>query len=154
MKIKRRKDRVTATLRLHPDPILTKVCEPVEEGEDVSSKAKAMFKLLGQEQYGVGLAANQAGFTDRIIVVQNSFGIFEALVNPAIVLASPVSDISEEGCLSYPGITKKISRHVQIDVRYQSMQGKVMPLRSFEGFAARIVQHEIDHLNGKCKVGE
>jgi peptide deformylase len=149
-----KRKRVKAKLIIAPNPILTQVCEPVADGEDVSGKAKAMFRLLSQEMHGVGLAANQAGFTDRIIVIQNSFGMFEALVNPVIVLASPTTDISEEGCLSYPGINKQVSRHVQIDVRYQNMQGKVMALRNFSGFPARIIQHEIDHLNGKCKVGE
>jgi peptide deformylase len=143
-----------AKLIIAPNPILQQVCDAVAGGEDVTDKVKAMFKVLGQEKYGVGLAAPQVGFTDRIIIFQNSFGIFEALVNPHIGIESGYEEIQEEGCLSYPGITKRISRPVEIDVQYQNQNGKKMALRKFTGFQARIICHEIDHLDGKCKVGE
>ena len=145
--MKRRKNRVTAKLRLHPDPILTQVCEPVADGEDMSGIIRDMMHILVNSKTGVGLAAPQAGHLKRIILVRTSGGIIP-MVNPEIKEHSGDSINKRESCLSYPGKSKYIHRHVIVLVAC-SNYGKAY----YSNMEARIIQHEIDHLNGKCLVG-
>lgn len=143
--------RVTAKLILAPSPLLTTVCEPVEDGEDVSGIIRDMMHVLTNSKTGVGLAAPQAGHLKRIILVSPN-GFPEVLVNPVIMSWRNIRDTREEGCLSYPGVLKEISRFKMVSVNC-TIDGD-RSIRDFWGFTARIIQHEIDHLNGKCKVGE
>lgn len=149
--MKKRK-RVTAKLRLFPDPILTQVCEPVADGEDVSGIIRDMMYILTNSKHGVGLAAPQAGHLKRIIIISPN-GFPEVMINPEIVTWKNTNHIEKEGCLSYPGITKEISRHREITICYSNSETK-KHIETFYDFPARIILHEIDHLNGKCKVGE
>ncbi len=103
-------------------------------------------------EFGAALAAIQVGEPIRLTVVRNSFEngedkTFTTLLNPEIVKSSPemVSDI--EGCLSVTGIYGRVKRHLKIKVKAQDLEGNEIRL-SLEGFPARVLQHEIDHMHG------
>ena len=149
----KRRNRCKAKLRLYPDPILKAVCEPVGDGEDVSDVIRDMMHILTNSKTGVGLAAPQAGHTKRIIVVHAAGCRAYAMINPEITDASDDTEIEPEGCLSYPGIYKPVKRFWGVMVKYRDEDGVERQV-DFCGFIARIIQHEIDHLDGKCKIGE
>ncbi len=103
-------------------------------------------------EFGAALAAIQIGEPLKLTVVRNYFDDskgkeFTTLVNPEIVKASPeqVSDV--EGCLSVPGIYGRVKRPLKIKVKAQDIDGHPIRL-TLEGFPARVLQHEIDHMNG------
>ncbi len=99
---------------------------------------------------GVGLAANQIGSLDRVLVVDVPLGEDQraayALVNP-VVLSRAESETGEEGCLSIPGIYEDVTRARLVRVRGLDEQGKSLVLDA-EGYLARALQHEVDHLDG------
>ena len=102
---------------------------------------------------GIGLAAPQLGISKRIIVVrdQDNNGIALTLINPEIVWESSETIVMDEGCLSIPGETCSIERSKEIIVKFRDQKGK--PHRVlFGGLNSRIIQHEIDHLNGVLMV--
>jgi peptide deformylase len=95
----------------------------------------------------VGLAANQVGIMERIIVFKRNDGQFEALINPKIIDALPVKEEGMEGCLSLPGLQMRIFRSVEVTV--EALNENLQPVTLVaEGMEARIIQHEIDHLDG------
>ena len=103
-------------------------------------------------EFGAALAAIQVGEPIRLTVIRNSFEngedkTFTTLLNPEIVKSSPemISDI--EGCLSVTGIYGRVKRHLKIKVKAQDLEGNDIRL-SLEGFPARVLQHEIDHMHG------
>lgn len=101
---------------------------------------------------GIGLAANQIGVNARVIMMGNPTAP-ESLVplfNPIIVsteFGEPLEVIYEEGCLTYPGMYIKIKRARVVRVRFADAKGDVNTL-TFDGLTARVVQHEVDHLEG------
>lgn len=94
---------------------------------------------------GLGLSANQVGLRHRAFVITGSPII--ALFNPRIVDTTPEEINMEEGCLSFPGLYFKVKRPAAIKIRYQRPNGETVT-EQFHGLTARIVQHEIDHLDG------
>lgn len=146
-----KRNRCKAKLRLYPDPILKAVCEPVGDDEDVSGIIRDMMHILTNSKTGVGLAAPQAGHKKRVIIVSFA-GFYETMINPHIVARSGEKVVQNEGCLSYPGIYKDIERAAWVDVHYYDEKGEQQDGVVYD-FDARIIQHEIDHLNGQCKVG-
>ena len=103
---------------------------------------------LMQEARGVGLAANQVGVVRRIIVLQpdpeeDAF----ALVNPRVAERRALDESAEEGCLSLRGVLVPVERPTQVTVEAQDLDGESVELELDE-LAARVVQHEIDHLDG------
>jgi peptide deformylase len=144
-----RRNRIKAKLRLYPDPILTQVCEPVEDGEDVSGIIRDMMHILTNSKSGVGLAAPQAGHLKRIIIYRSYGGTYIVMINPTILEYSDETITEVEGCLSYPNKWTRIKRHKSI-LATCSNYSKAYHAK----YEARIIAHEIDHLNGKCKVGE
>lgn len=136
-------------IRKWDDPILKTACQPVAPGEDVTDLIALMRRALAESRNGVGLAAPQVGVAKRVILVRN-----DCLINPVIGWRSPKTSKWDEGCLSYPGITAEIERHVAVGVRYERPDRSVVKRMKFRGFDARIVQHEIDHLDGICRVGD
>jgi peptide deformylase len=98
---------------------------------------------------GIGLAANQIGSTQRVVVIDVSTArdTPEHFVNPEIITRSQLG-IAEESCLSLPGIVDKVERHVQLKVSALDRHGQ-LSVRTFEGLMAVALQHEIDHLDGK-----
>ena len=124
--------------------------------ERVASIESDLAELLGDmvetmyAEGGVGLAAPQIGVSRQIAVINPEPGNEATLlkmVNPRIVAASDELEVKEEGCLSVPGIRGEIPRHAWVEIVYQNEKGVERRLRA-EGLLARIVQHELDHLNG------
>lgn len=103
-------------------------------------------------EFGAALAAIQIGEPIRLTVVRNSFEsskdkTFTTLINPEIVKSSPEMVTDIEGCLSVPGIYGRVKRHLKIKVKAQDETGNEVRL-TLEGFPARVLQHEIDHMHG------
>ncbi|MDR1088623.1 MAG: peptide deformylase [Coriobacteriales bacterium] len=141
---------------ISPDPILRRTCEPVasEELPQMAKLAKKMARLMYKSD-GCGLAAPQVGVTKQLIVldtvlpeegeerVQNPI----IILNPRIVELGSTTESGGEGCLSIPGITIDIERPTSVTVEALDLEGNEIEI-SAEGFDARALQHEIDHLEG------
>ncbi len=95
---------------------------------------------------GTGLAANQVGIEEKIFVADIGEGPF-AVINPEIIQTSAKETVLEEGCLSFPGIHIKVKRPEAIRVRYLNERNQIVDAE-LSGLAAKVFQHEIDHLNG------
>lgn len=134
-------------------PILATVCEPVGEGEDLSFLRD--MRELCERHNGVGLAAPQIGIAKRAAFIWPKQRGGEAIfmINPVIVERSGMTNVETEGCLSYPGIRCPIERHNVVQVTFRDEQW-TEHRRQFTWFAGRVVQHEIDHLDGICRVGD
>jgi len=136
----------------YPSDILKQKLLPVENfNSDLKYIVRDMFETMYAHN-GIGLAANQVGINKRIVVVDISLKgekkvLPIALVNPEITYQSKKKQIAEEGCLSFPGFFDKISRSVSIEVEYYDINGKKQKILA-EGLLARVLQHEIDHING------
>ncbi len=135
-------------LVLYPDPILRRRAKLVREIDDeVRRRAEEMMEIM-YAAAGVGLAAPQAGWGARVVVLNTTGdpedeGVF---INPRIV-DSQGEIVDEEGCLSLPGIRAKVIRSARVQVEAYTLDGEEVRLDA-EGLAARAWQHEIDHLNG------
>ena len=139
----------TLQIVCYPDPVLQKPAVPIGQVTDeIRAVARRMLELM-QEAPGVGLAAPQVGLGWRLFVANPTQESNEgrAFVNPVLSNISKKMADSEEGCLSLPGITAKIRRPVAITVEALDLDGKSFRLTSDE-IAARVWQHEIDHLDG------
>ena len=147
-----KRKRCTAKIIIAPNPILQTVCKPVEANEDVSGIIRDMMFVLTNSKHGVGLAANQVGYDKRIILFSAN-GFPKVLINPVFIPTTSMYVTKTEGCLSYPKTFKDIERCCAINVEYITHTGESVSY-DYEGFSARIIQHETDHLNGQCKVGE
>lgn len=132
-------------LVIHPDPILRLPTEPVTEFNDgLRSLLESMFETMDHDR-GVGLAAPQIGILRKIIVVSYKRRRL-ALINPEIKSQAGI-EWGEEGCLSIPHLRLMVPRSKRVEVVGQTPSGKHIVLKE-HGFVARILQHEIDHLNG------
>ncbi|NBV41975.1 peptide deformylase [bacterium] len=131
---------------LNPDPILRLVTEPVTVFDsELARLARDMFETMAHHN-GVGLAAPQVGILRRLIVVSYKNKRF-ALVNPEITFLDEPLALGDEGCLSIPGIRVSVPRATKVEVRGNTLAGKSVKMKE-SGYVARILQHEIDHLNG------
>ncbi|ODN31227.1 peptide deformylase [Fervidobacterium thailandense] len=132
-------------IRILGDPVLRKKAQPVTDFAQVRAILEE-FKITMYEQDGVGLAAPQVGISLRFFGMDDGSG-FKMVVNPVILERSEEKILGEEGCLSIPGVFANIERHSWIRVRYQDEHGNFHE-ELLEGYAARIFQHEFDHLDG------
>jgi peptide deformylase len=129
----------------YPAEVLARKSKPVEEVDSrVVSLARGMSRLMVTSQ-GIGLAAPQVGVGKRIITVNVGDG-FIYLVNPVIVDRQGKARM-EEGCLSCPGVAASVDRDERIVVRGLDLDGNEVTIEA-EGLKARVLQHEIDHLDG------
>lgn len=141
-------------LRYYGDPILRRRAMDVRTFDQSLAEVAAQMLEAMEREDGVGLAAPQVGLDLRLLVAlaMREPGDEEAkpviMVNPEILERSHDTWVYEEGCLSIPGIRGDVTRPLTIKVRYQDLQGKEH-LAESEGMFARILQHEIDHLDGK-----
>ncbi|HEV8579304.1 MAG TPA: peptide deformylase [Thermoanaerobaculia bacterium] len=137
-------------IRIYPDPVLRVKCRPVEQFDDGLRKLAADMVETMHAAPGVGLAAPQVGVELRLAVVDTSVGEdpsqLKILVNPEIVRREG-QEADIEGCLSLPGINDKVERPLNITVRAQDLAGKPFELPA-EGYLARAICHEVDHLDG------
>ena len=135
----------------YPHPILRYQSKPIRRVDGELKAAAAEMLDLMYEYEGVGLAANQVNLPLRIFVANPSGtrGDGEELVvlNPELQLPKG-TEVDREGCLSLPGLFAEVRRAKQIYLSGYDLQGNVIE-RQLDGFLARIVQHEVDHLNGK-----
>ena len=129
---------------VHDPILLSRVSEPALK-EDWAVAQDLLETLIFHEKGCVGMAANMIGVYKRIIAF-NDNGTYQIMLNPEIVKASGEYE-TEEGCLSLLGEPRKTKRFQKIKVQYQNMDMKVR-LKTYQGFTARIIQHEIDHCNG------
>jgi peptide deformylase len=130
------------------DPLLHRRLKDVDlERSELTELIQDMLGVMITEG-GVGLAANQIGVDQRVAVVLESLhDNVTVLLDPEIIKKSGSTKIRNEGCLSYPNEILPVPRSTKITVRYRDMGGAVVET-TFKDYAARIVQHEIDHLNG------
>ena len=134
-------------VRIYPDPVLRQRSEALDERrlkEEAPEVAARMIETM-RAAPGVGLAANQVGLPLRLVVIDCKE---ESLVmaNPRIVSGSGWQE-EEEGCLSVPGIRGDVRRKAKMAVRFLDLEGREHEV-DFEGFLARVVQHELDHIDG------
>ncbi len=133
-------------VRLFGEPVLREKAKPVEVfDKKLLSLINEMFKIM-EEAHGVGLAAPQIGHPLRLVVIQFEDNRY-VLVNPEIIDKSKEQEEFEEGCLSFPGVSVNIKRPSRVKVAYHDEKGKRSILEA-NGLLSRIVQHEIDHING------
>jgi len=143
-----RKNAALAQIRQYPDPGLRLRAKEVEAFDgDLRALAGRMTRLM-EGANGVGLAANQVGVLRRVLVMQA--GEDEeplALVNPVLVERSDETDSDNEGCLSLQGVLVPVERALSVVVEARDPDGAEVRLE-LEGLPARVVQHEVDHLDG------
>jgi peptide deformylase len=136
-------------LRFMGDPVLREKAAPVEEVTDeIRTLIADMFDTMYAEE-GVGLAAPQVGVGSRVIVVDPRDEDIEpfALVNPGIVELGTELVRDEEGCLSIPGLKEIVERPATVKVEALDREGRPVTIEA-GGLVARILQHEVDHLDG------
>ncbi len=125
-----------------PDPALRVVAEPVKAiTPDLAAKIRTLSRALSKSR-GAGLAAPQVGWSARVFVLPMD----RVFINPAI-LATAGWIVEEEGCLSIPGVRLPVGRPELVRVEYCDLSGRKI-VENFHGLEARVVQHEIDHLDG------
>ncbi len=137
---------------IYPDEVLKKRAEEVESfNGELRELVDDMFETM-YEKGGIGLAANQVGVLKRVFIVDLNSGKESqgeerlVFVNPEIVHLEGET-VNEEGCLSLPGLYKKVKRAAKVRVKAFDVDGREFELEC-EGLLARAVQHEIDHLEG------
>jgi len=133
-------------IRKYPDPVLRKKSAPVQE---ITPKEQKLFEnmlLTMSICGGIGLAAPQVGISKQIIAINLDNEIIK-LANPKIV-KSKGTDKMAEGCLSVPDMDIEIKRPFEITVMGLNENGKYVEIKA-KGLMARVIQHEMDHLNGK-----
>ena len=136
-----------AQIRQYPDAALKLKARPVAEFDEELRSLAARMKLLMHDANGIGLAATQVGVLRRLFVFQPTDEDVFALVNPEIVERSDETDVADEGCLSIQGITVPVERAVEVTIVGQDENGGDVRYE-LDGYAARCVQHETDHLDG------
>lgn len=142
---------------LYGQPVLRKVAEDITpDYPELKSLIESMFDTMHQAE-GIGLAAPQVGLAIRLVVVDldvlsEDFPEFKdfsrVYINAHIIETSDETDTMEEGCLSLPGIHEKVTRPSRIHVQYLD-ENFVEHDEWVEGYLARVMQHEFDHLEGK-----
>ena len=132
-------------LKYYPDPVLRKIASPVTGvNKVIRHLINVMSKIMYSHQ-GIGLAAPQVGILKKVVIVDIGEGLI-SMINPEI-LTGLGEDFMEEGCLSLPDTGINIKRKQSIFVRYIDRNEKEKECE-LNGLTARVIQHEIDHLNG------
>lgn len=133
-------------LRIFPDPVLRVKAKEVDDFKGISSVIEEMAEIMYASN-GIGLAAPQVGLSKRILIIDVGDGRRD-FINPKITQRSAKKTKMEEGCLSVPGVGVTVSRPDRIKVKASDASGKLIS-EEFKGLAARAIQHECDHLDGK-----
>jgi len=145
-----------------PDPVLKEVAQPVDKVDDAVRKQMDGMLQTMYDAPGIGLAANQVGLLNRVLVMdlshrgERGYGEDEEasqtpepifMANPEIIYESEEMSVMEEGCLSIPRQQADVERPALVRVKYLDYNGKEAELEA-SGLLSHCVQHEIDHLNG------
>jgi peptide deformylase len=136
-----------AQIRQYPDPVLRMEARPVEEFDDDLRRLTERMKELMRDANGVGLAATQVGVLRRVFVFSPAEDEVDVLVNPTLVTQGDEIESDDEGCLSIQGITVPVERSMSVRLEGRDETGAEVSY-DLEGMAARIAQHEFDHLDG------
>jgi peptide deformylase len=143
-----RRDAALAHVRKLGDPVLRASALPVERFDDALRVEVARMGELMHDALGVGLAATQLGVLHRVLVYRAyPEDPLTALINPVIEWRSDELEAAEEGCLSLPGVHVEVERAVRVRVRARDEHGEELEVEA-EGLPGRVIQHEIDHLDG------
>ena len=146
--VEARRRAAMSLIRRLGDPVLKSSATPVDRFDDGLRQQVARMGGLMNDALGVGLAAPQVGLSQRLLVYRvGQDAPLIALVNPQIEWTSDDEEAFEEGCLSIPGITVDVERPVHVRVRAQDENGQERRVEA-SGLEARVIQHEIDHLDG------
>lgn len=134
-------------LVLHPDPLLRENSAKVQEiDEEIVRLSEAMIETVHRER-GIGLAAVQVGHLHRLFVTSVERDRPRVFINPMIIeTALELSDYNE-GCLSFPGLYRDVRRPAAVKIQAWNERGRPFTIDA-EGVLGRVVQHELDHLNG------
>ena len=145
---RRKRDAALAYVRKLGDPVLRACAVPVDKFDArLAAEVERMGELMA-DALGVGLAATQLGVLHRVIVYRvNVEDPVTVLVNPEIEWSSEELEIAEEGCLSLPGVHVDVERPARVRVRARDETGAELELEA-EALTARVIQHEVDHLDG------
>ena len=135
-------------MRTFGDPVLRARARPVEVFDEGLREEIARMGALMDDALGIGLAATQLGTLHRVLVyrVEHDSPV-NALVNPELEWAGKEKEWMEEGCLSLPGVHVDVERPVRVRVRAQDGHGEEIVVEA-SGLEARVIQHEMDHLDG------
>jgi peptide deformylase len=143
-----RRDAALRHVRKLGDPVLRATALPVQRFDTALREEIERMGSLMSDTLGVGLAANQVGVLHRVLVYRAyADDPISALVNPVLEWADEEREAAEEGCLSIPGIHVEVERPARVRVRGCDAYGAEMVVEA-EGLQARVIQHEIDHLDG------
>lgn len=144
--LSRRSREARKDIRVIGDPVLRENAREVTDfNRGLRKLAKRMIRIM-RDAPGVGLAAPQVGVLQRLLV----YDVGEqarVLVNPSLGELSDATEEADEGCLSVPGVTMPVERPLAVRVQAQDEYGEPVDFRA-EGFEARVIQHEVDHLDG------
>ena len=136
-----------AQIRQFGDPVLKmRAQEQAEFDEDLKRLVVRMRQLM-HDARGVGLAATQVGIVRRVFVFQRGEDAVLAVVNPVITDRSGETETGDEGCLSLQGVTMPVERALRVTLEGRDEDGGDLRLE-LDGHPARVVQHELDHLDG------
>ena len=144
------KERYDKRVRIYGDPVLRKKTEAARHDEKGLQKILKLMNEVIDKTEGVGLAANQVGISKKIILINleeyHKLPRF-FLLNPEVAFAGESTDEDEEGCLSVPGVSAPVKRSSEIIVKGADLSGRQTEIKA-DKLLARVLQHEIDHLNG------
>lgn len=127
------------------DPIFLSLKSEVATKEDIQVAEDLLDTLIAHKDGCVGMAANMIGVRKRIIAFDNE-GTYMVMFNPQIIKKSEPYE-TEEGCLSLLGVPRKCKRYKSIKVQWQTSEMQTR-IKTFTGFPAQIIQHEVDHCDG------
>lgn len=146
--LRERREAALAQVVKFGDPVLKSKASPVTEfGPELRAEVERMIAIM-RDGLGVGLAATQLGALRRLLVFQaGPDNEPTALVNPEIEWMSEEAAVAEEGCLSLPRVSMDVERPLHVTVRGRDVEGEPIEIDA-SGLEARVLQHEIDHLDG------
>ena len=127
-----------------PNPVLRKVADEIKISKKTDFTINEMMRIM-RKAHGIGLAAPQVGLSQRLIVIAPPEYKPTALINPKIIKAEG-EQIGQEGCLSIPGLYGDVKRFEYVEVEAIDRKGREL-IFELDGLAARVLQHEIDHLD-------
>jgi peptide deformylase len=146
--VRARRDAALSHVRKLGDPVLRASALPVDRfDEALRAEIERMSELMG-DALGIGLAATQIGVLHRVLVYHaDPEDPVTALVNPVLEWSSEETETASEGCLSIPLVHVDVERPAEVKVRARDAQGKELEVQA-SGLTARVIQHEMDHLDG------
>jgi peptide deformylase len=137
---------VALDIRTFGDPVLKTRAAPVETFDDSLARLTEEMLATMRENDGVGLAANQVGRLKRVLVASVEDEDY-VIVNPVLSERSETTERGQEGCLSIPGINVEVDRPTAVTVTGQDASGEPLRIEA-QDMLARVLQHEVDHLDG------